>query len=93
MKKLLLFLLGTLMTACSEDLQESSDSSFKASYKEEFIASCSEADASNQELRALCVCTATKAVEQLTVFELTASAVDNTKIMEEILPQCVGSDL
>ena len=93
MKKLLLFLLGTLMMACSEDLQESSDSSFKTSYKEEFIEACSEADANNQELRALCVCTATKAVEQLTVFELRASAVDITKIMEEILPQCVGSDL
>ena len=93
MKKLLLFLLGTQLMACSEDSQESLDSSFKTSYREDFIESCSEADASNQELRALCVCTATKAVEQLTVSELTASVVDNAKIMEEILPQCVGSDL
>ena len=75
---------GVSLAACSEDLTES----FKAGYKENFIESCSEADVNNQELRALCVCTATKAVEQLTVIELTATANDNTIILEKIVPQC-----
>ena len=83
-----LFFLGSLITACSDDFKESLDSSFKTSFKESFIESCSEADTSDQELRALCVCTGTKAVEQLTVAELTASVTDNTQIMEKILPQC-----
>ena len=79
---------GLSLTACGDQFKDSFDTSFKESYKESFIESCSEADANNQELRALCVCTATKAVEQLTVAELTEDALSNKIILEKILPQC-----
>ena len=79
---------GALLTACGDEFKDSFDTSFKESYKESFIESCSEADANNQKLRALCVCTATKAVEQLTVAELTEDALNKKIILEKILPQC-----
>ena len=46
---------GLSLTACGDEFKDSFDTSFKESYKESFIESCSEADANNQELRALCV--------------------------------------
>lgn len=79
---------GLSLTACGDEFKDSFDTSFKESYKESFIESCSEADANNQELRALCVCTATKAVEQLTVAELTEDALNKKIILEKIVPQC-----
>ena len=79
---------GLSLTACGDEFKDSLDTSFKESYKESFIESCSEADANNQELRALCVCTATKAVEQLTVAELTEDALNKKIILEKIVPQC-----
>ena len=79
---------GVSLTACGDEFKDSFDTSFKESYKESFIESCSEADANNQKLRALCVCTATKAVEQLTVAELTEDALNKKIILEKILPQC-----
>jgi hypothetical protein len=79
---------GLSLTACGDEFKDSFDTSFKDSYKESFIESCSEADANNQELRALCVCTATKAVEQLTVAELTEDALNKKIILEKIVPQC-----
>ena len=79
---------GVSLTACGDEFKDSLDTSFKEGYKESFIESCSEADANNQELRALCVCTATKAVEQLTVTELTEDALNKKIILEKIVPQC-----
>ena len=79
---------GLSLTACGDEFKDSFDTSFKESYKESFIESCSEADANNQELRALCVCTATKAVEQLTVAELTEDALNKKIILEQLVPQC-----
>jgi hypothetical protein len=79
---------GLSLTACGDEFKDSFDTSFKESYKESFIESCSEADANNQELRAFCVCTATKAVEQLTVAELTEDALNKKIILEKIAPQC-----
>ena len=79
---------GLSLTACGDEFKDSFDTPFKESYKESFIESCSEADANNQELRALCVCTATKAAEQLTVAELTEDALNKKIILEKIVPQC-----
>ena len=79
---------GVSLTACDDEFKDSFDTSFKENYKESFIESCSEADANNQKLRALCVCTATKAVEQLTVAELTEDALNKKIILEKIVPQC-----
>ena len=76
------------LPACGDEFKDSFDTSFEESYKESFIESCSEADANNQELRALCVCTATKAVEQLTVTELTEDALNKKIVLEKIVPQC-----
>ena len=79
---------GVSLTACGDEFKDSFDTSFRESYKESFIESCTEADANNQELRAVCVCIATKAVEQLTVAELTKTALNQKIILEKIVPQC-----
>ena len=79
---------GVSLTACSDDLTEAFNTSFKESFKESFIESCTEPDVNNQELRAVCVCMATKAVEQMTVAELTNAAFNQKIILEKIAPQC-----
>jgi hypothetical protein len=73
-----------MLLACSDEAKEAFDSSFRASFKESFIESCSANKPGSQAMLDMCTCIANKAAEQLSKSEMSNPLV----IQEKIIPQC-----
>lgn len=68
-----------------EGFKQGYDEAFVKSWKESFIKSCMGNDESKREL---CTCVGDKAVEQMTVSQLSSPSESLKYIKENIIPEC-----
>jgi hypothetical protein len=79
-----LVLVAVLLGSC-KGMKENYDQTFIKSWKEGFVKSCVGQDETKREL---CACVADKAVERMSVSQLSNANESIKYIQEKILPEC-----